>query len=135
MSTNGKVTSEPLDPEVEQAVGNFRQCVHAWSEAAYSRPRVETQLARPRSWRRAAAWALGGVLAAGSLAGGVYEHHQRQELAKIAAARAARQRQLAAEKRAQEDRDLLTTVDSEVSQAVPQALEPLADLMDEDMNQ
>ncbi len=135
MRANGQVTDEPLDEEVEQAVGNFRQCVHAWSEAAYSGPRVEVHLARPWSWRLAAAWALGGVLAAGSLAGGFYRHHHRQELARIAAARAARQRQLAAEKRAQEDRNLLTAVDSEVSQAVPQAMEPLADLMDGDLNQ
>jgi hypothetical protein len=135
MSAKERVTVEPLDPELEQAVGSFRQCVHAWSEAAYRRPRGEMHLAQARSWRLAAAWALGGVLAVGSLAGGVLEHHHRQELARIAAARAAQQRQLAAEQRAQEDRNLLTTVDNEVSRAVPQAMEPLADLMNGDLNQ
>ncbi len=135
MSASGKAAGEALDRELEQALGNFRQCVHAWSEAAYNRPRLERRLARSKSWRLAAGWALGGVLAVGSVAGGVFERHHRQELAKIAAAQAARQRQLAAEERAQQDRNLLTAVNNEVSQAVPQAMEPLADLMDGDTNQ
>ena len=138
MSWSGKVTGEALDSELEQAVGNFRQCVHAWSEAAYSRPRVQARAAQPRSWRLAAGWALGCVLAAGSLAGGLYERHHQQEMVKIAAAQAVRQRQLAAEERAEralEDRNLLATVDNEVSRAVPAAMEPLADLMAGDTNQ
>ncbi len=135
MNSSGKVAGEALDAELKQAIGNFRQCVHAWSEAAYSRPRVEARVARHRSWRLAVGWALGCVLAAGSLTGGLYERHHRQELARIAAAQAARQRQLAAEERAQEDRNLLATVDNEVSSAVPQAMEPLAELMDGDADQ
>jgi hypothetical protein len=64
----------------------------------------------------------------------MYEHHHRVELARIAATRAAEhQRQLAAE-RARETEDLLARVDSEVSREVPNALEPLAQLMD-DQNQ
>lgn len=138
MSSNGKAAGEATDRELEEALGSFRQCVHAWSETALSRPRAEAQAARPTIWRLAAAWALGGVLAAGSVAAGTYERHHRQELARIAAAQAAqaaRQQQLAAEKRAQENRNLLATVDSEVSQAVPQAMEPLAELMNGDMSQ
>jgi hypothetical protein len=82
----------------------------------------------------AAGWALGCVLAAGSLGGGLYEHHHRQELAKVAAAaEAARQQKLEAEQRAaKENDDLLAKVDSEVSRQVPQAMEPLAQLMAED---
>lgn len=121
------------DATVEQALKNFRSSVHAWSEAAYGQARPVT-VVRHVSWRLAAGWALGCVLAAGSVAGGVYERHHRQELARIAAAaQAARQQKLAAEKRArQEDEDLLAKVDSDVSREVPSAMEPLAQMMNED---
>ena len=85
------------DIELEQALKNFRSSVHAWSETAYSQPHMPVRVYRI-SWRVAAGWALGCVLAAGSLTGGLYERHHRQELAKIAAAQeAARQQKLAAE--------------------------------------
>jgi hypothetical protein len=81
----------------------------------------------------AAGWALGCVLAAGSLTGGLYERHHQQELAKIAAAETARQQKLAAEQRASKEQDdLLAKVDSDVSRQVPSAMEPLAQLMAED---
>ena len=87
----------------------------------------------------AAGWALGCVLAAGSLAGAVYEHYHRQELARIAAMQAAQKAQqarLEAEQSAAanaitKDQDLLATVDSDVSREVPAAMEPLAQLMDD----
>jgi hypothetical protein len=53
-------------------------------------------------------------------------------MAKIAAQRdAERQRQMA-EERAREAEDLLAKVDSDVSREVPNAMEPLAQLMAED---
>lgn len=121
------------DIELEQALKNFRSSVHAWSEAAYSQPHMPARVYRT-SWRVAAGWALGCVLAAGSLTGGLYERHHRQELAKVAAAQeAARQQKLAAEERARvENEDLLAKVDSDVSREVPSALEPLAQMMAED---
>jgi hypothetical protein len=91
------------------------------------------------------------MLAAGSLAGGLYERHHRQEQARIAALKAAEQkaalvhaapekpvkativskRQPTAVKRAaSENEDLLATVDSDVSRQVPAAMEPLAQMMD-----
>lgn len=125
---------EAGDFEVGQALANFRSSVYAWSEAESSRPRTlrAAGLERHRGWRLAAAGALGCVLAAGSVVGGLYDRHHRQEMAKIAAAaRAARQRQVAAAERArQEDANLLATVDSDVSQQVPSAMEPLAQLME-----
>ncbi len=123
-----------LEVELEQALRDFRSSVHAWSEAELSRPRRTARVVRLLSWRVAAGWALGCVLAAGSLGGGLYEHHHRQELAKVAAAaEAARQQKLEAEQRAaKENDDLLAKVDSEVSRQVPQAMEPLAQLMAED---
>jgi hypothetical protein len=106
------------------------------------------------SWRLAASWALGCVLAAGSLAGSLYERHQQQELARIAAEKAAQKaaqghapaKQSAAETVTDKqptaamnanggDEDLLATVDSDVSRVVPAAMDPLAQLMNENGNE
>jgi hypothetical protein len=121
------------DLELKRALKNFQSSVHAWSEAVYSQPHLPVQVYRT-SWRVAAGWALGCVLAAGSLTGGLYERHYRQELAKIAAAQEAeRQQKLAAEERSRkESEDLLAKVDSDVSREVPSAMEPLAQLMADD---
>ncbi|HUX28936.1 MAG TPA: hypothetical protein VMV39_09110 [Terracidiphilus sp.] len=122
---------EALDPALKQALGDFKSSVHAWSEAVYSQPRTVHLSVAHRTWRLAAGWAIAGVLLAGAVSGGVYEHHQRQEQARIAAREAAQQRQLAAQ-RARAEEDLLAKVDSDVSREVPSALEPLAQLMTED---
>jgi hypothetical protein len=121
------------DTELEQVLRNFRSSVHAWSETVAGQPHMPVRVYRT-SWRVVAGWALGCVLAAGSLTGGLYERHHRQELAKIAAAQqAARQQKLAAEQRARiENEDLLAKVDSDVSREVPSAMEPLAQMMSED---
>jgi hypothetical protein len=126
-----------MDPVLTQALGDFRQSVQAWSDAAYSRPRVAAQVVGRRSWQLAVGWVLGCVLATGSLAGGLYEHHSRQAMAKIKAAeQGAKERQAARQQRAgTADEDLLAAVDSDVSRSVPTALEPLAQLMDGDENQ
>jgi hypothetical protein len=123
------------DRELEQALRNFRLSVHAWSEAELSRARTAMTV-RHRSWRLASGVALGCVLLAGGVSGAVYERHQRQaEQARVAAQREAEhQRQLAALK-AREDEDLLAKVDSDVSQEVPAAMEPLAQLMADGGNQ
>ena len=120
-------------PELEQALKNFRLSVHAWSAAELSRERPALKVARRRSWRRAAAWALAAARAAGGVAtGGVYERHQ-QQLRIAAAARVAEQQRVAREMQARaEEEDLLAKVDSDVSRAVPSAMEPLAQLMAED---
>ncbi len=132
---NGKAKNWMQDPGMEpmlgRALGNFRQSVHAWSEAVYSRPRSMPRVTAHRSWRLAAGWALGCVLAMGSLAGGLYERHHRHVIAKIKADQETRQQQLATERSASiADEDLLADVDSDVSRAVPAAMEPLAQLMD-----
>lgn len=130
-----RTSGAEMDGELEQAIANFSQSVHAWSEAEFSRPRTVAAVEHRRAWRLAAAWGLGCVLAAGSLAGGLYDHH-RQELA-AAAARLAHQRQMAAEEAAeaqQANEKLFATVDMDVSRSVPSAMEPLAQLMDESSN-
>ena len=121
------------DSALENTFRDFRLSVHAWSEAAYNRPRPAfATTPRHRAWRRATAWALGCVLAAGMAAGGIHERQHQQELARVAAARDAEiQRQLA-EQHARDAEDLLAKVDSDISRQVPNAMEPLAQLMADD---
>jgi hypothetical protein len=123
------------EAELDAALRDFRLSVHAWSEAAYNRPRTALAAApRRRVWQLAAGWALGCALVAGGVSGGFYEHHQHEM--KIAAARVAEQQRLAAEQRdklaREQEEDLLAKVDSDVSREVPSAMEPLARLMAED---
>jgi hypothetical protein len=120
--------------ELDEALSNFRLSVHSWSEAEFSRPRTVVEPVRRRIWRLAAGWALGCILVAGSVSGGVYEHHLKEM--KIAQARIVEHERLVAEQRnqqaRQEEEDLLAKVDSDVSREVPSAMEPLAQLMAED---
>jgi len=142
------------DPVVSGALKHFKASVDAWSEAAYSRPKSVARTAQ-HTWRPAASWALGCLLVAGSLAGGLYEHHQRQEAARAAEMKAAEQkaeliraaaeqsvtptpvatniatkRSTAVKRAVNTDEDLLATVDNDVSRQVPAAMEPLAQMMD-----
>jgi len=123
------VAEEP--EKVGEAIRDFRLSVHAWSQAACSRPRTVVAPGARRIWRLATGWALACVLVAGGASAGVWEHHQ--QVAKIAHARVVEQERLAALERArQEEEDLLAKVDSDVSREVPSAMEPLAQLMAED---
>ena len=118
------------DEGVEQALANFRATVHAWSEAAYRQSRVMETAVRHRSWRLAAGWALGSAVLVGGITGGIVEQHARKE-AQIAAQQARLQQQAAARQQArQEDRSLMLTVDGEISQEVPDAMEPLTRMME-----
>jgi cytochrome c-type biogenesis protein CcmH/NrfG len=130
--TNRPSEVEELDPKLREALGNFKASVHAWSDEMVSRPRAAHEIAVRKTWRLAAGWALGCVLVGGAISTGVYERHQKQELARIAAVHEAElQRQLAAD-RAKEEEDLLAKVDSDLSRDVPSAMEPLASLMTDD---
>jgi hypothetical protein len=120
---------EAIDPELREALGNFKTSVHAWSENMVSRPRTTPEVVVHGTWRTAARWALSCVVFAGAVSSGVYQNHRQQEVARIAAVREAdHQRQLAAE-HAREEEDLLAKVDSDISRDVPSAMEPLASLM------
>ena len=119
------------DPALEEALKNFRLSVHAWSDAAYSRPRTTVQIVRHRSRRLAVGWALAGVLMVGGVSGGMFERHRKIEQARIAAAaQLAEQQKALREQQAKEEEDLLAKVDSDVSRQVPSAMEPLAQLME-----
>lgn len=132
-----KSESEANELDLEQTLRNFRQSVQAWSEAELSRPRT-LKVEHLPNWRRASAWALGCVLAAGTLTGGLYDRHHRQVEARLAAQREVQQQTAARQHAAlvqQSDARLLAGVDSDLSRSVPSAMEPLAQLMDADSTQ
>jgi len=126
---------EALDPVLKQALSEFKASVHAWSDAEFHRPRTATNTVAHRTWRLAAGWSLAVILLAGTGSTGVYEHHQRQVAAQAAAAREAeRQREMAAEKARQQEQweeEMLASVDTAVSRAVPSAMDPLVQVADE----
>lgn len=128
---------EALEPELREALGNFKSSVTAWSEAMMSRPREVKARART-NWGRVAKWALGCAVFAGTVSGGVYQNHRLEETAKAEAAAAAaqaaqHQREMAAQAaREQSAEDLMAKVDSDIAREVPSALEPLASLMTDD---
>lgn len=138
MRDGRKALEEPLEPELREALGNFKASVTAWSETMMSRPR-EVKAPPRTNWGLVAKLALGCVVFAGTVSGGMYQNHRQQDIAKAeataAAARAAeQQRELAAqatakEQSAQSPEDLMAKVDSDISREVPSALEPLASLM------
>jgi hypothetical protein len=121
------------DADLEQALKNFRSSIHAWGEAELSRPHHPERVVHLLSWRVAAGWALGCVLAAGTLSGGLYQQHRRQQLEKTAADESVRRQAMESEQRASiKDEELLAKVNIDISRQVPSAMEPLAQLMDED---
>ncbi len=127
---------EALDPVLKQALGDFKESVHAWSDATYTRARSSVHSATPaRAWRLAAGWSLAAMLIAGATSGGVIMHHERVVASQLAAQRAAeQQRQEAialAQKQAQEEEEMLASVDTAISREVPAAMEPLAQLSEE----
>ena len=74
MSGRNNFSEEIDDPIVAGALKHFKASVDAWSETAYKQPRTVVRTVR-HTWRLAATWALGCLLAATSLAGGLYERH------------------------------------------------------------
>ena len=123
------------DKELEQVLRDFRSSVHAWSDAVYQRARMVEVAPVRMAWRGAVAWALGSVLMVGGAGGGLLHHQHQKEQARIAAAREAEQQRRLQEQRAREAEEELAKVDSDVSREVPNALEPLAQLMTPDESQ
>lgn len=119
-----------MEPELREAIGNFRSSVEAWSDAVLSRPR---EVAAPARGNRTlmTRWALGSAVFVATVFGGVYQNHRQEEFAKAEAVRVAQQQRDVAAERAKEEADLMAKVDSDISREVPSALEPLASLMDE----
>jgi hypothetical protein len=125
--------AEMNDPMLESALRDFRASVHAWSDSAYHGARPAVAAARQRmAWQRVVAWVLSLVLSFGILGTAGYERHHQNVLARQREQQREQERQrVLAEERARETEDLLANVDSDVSREVPAAMEPLAQLMDE----
>ena len=127
------------DAGLDGALAEFRSSVNAWSEAAYSRAHTAEIPAGRRSWRLAAGWALGCALVAGGVTGGILEHQHQQETARVASAaeqQAEPQQMATAQEQAQpqdhvqvQETGLMAKVDSDTAQEVPDAMQPLAQLM------
>ena len=126
---------ETLEPELHEALTNFKLSVDAWSDAMMSRPRAVMAPSRT-NWSAVTKWALGCAVFAGTLSTGVYQNHRQVEAARAEAARVAEQQQhremAAAQVLKENEEDLMANVDSDVAREVPSALEPLATLMTED---
>lgn len=132
------------DPVLREALRNFRGSVHAWSDAAYNRPRGVLAAAHRSAWRRSVAWVLSLALslAIGGAVGWERHHqneiarqHEQQQREREQQRQLAQQQALAAQQKlqglqdAQGSEDLLAKVDSDISREVPAAMEPLAQLM------
>ena len=113
------------DPELERVLRNFRTSVHTWSDAVYGRTRLVEAVPRRWGWRKAAAWALGSVLAVGGAWGGLVEHQHRQEQARVARLRQQEVERQVQEQKAREAEEELAEVDRDISREVPDALAPL----------
>jgi hypothetical protein len=123
------------DAALDRALSDFRSSVHTWSDAIYHRPRPVVAASRGAVWRKAAAWSMGSMLVIGAAGGGVLEIRHRQDAARVAAAREAQRQSALAEEREREAEKELAKVDTDVAREVPDAMEPLAQLMTEDESQ
>ena len=124
-------TFEMLEPELREALGNFKASVDAWSDTMMSRPR-EAKAPVRTNWSAITKWALGCVVFAGTVSGGVYQNYRQQEATKVETARIAGQQKLevaAAKVTKENEEDLMADVDSDIARQVPSALEPMATLM------
>jgi hypothetical protein len=147
------------DRDLKQALKHFKASMDAWSDAAMSRPRVVAKTSARHSWRRVASWGMACLLAACGLAVGVHAIYHRQQMAKLPAQETVQQtavKQVASgqetalpdsaqaaetapvpetkavkDDAGAEDKDLLASVDRSLSRTVPEAMEPLAQLMDD----
>jgi hypothetical protein len=120
-----------LDLKVDEALRKFKLSVDALSEAAYSNRGVAQSVPR-RNWRPAAAWALGCALMASSVSGVVYRRQEKELKAKQDLARLVEQQKQIAASQAADEEDLLASVDSDVSRQVPSAMEPLAQMAEDE---
>jgi hypothetical protein len=133
MAGAAKLTDDlNVEPELARVLGDFRATVHAWSDATSNRPRIVVGASRHDAYRRPLVWGMGCLLTAVVAVGGVEEMQHRQELARVEALRQVEQQRQMLEQRTRESEELLAKVDSDVSREVPDALEPLAQLMTDD---
>jgi hypothetical protein len=126
------------DAQVEAALRHFRSSVHEWSGQEFGRARV----VRRSRWdamfqviaRPAVGWAMAALLAAASV-GVPLALHREREVATAHSLVMERQREMEANAARQQaapemnDDELMSHVDSDIAQAAPDAMEPLASMM------
>lgn len=139
-----------IESELDETLEDFRASVYAWSEAARGRPYVEMAKVPGLRWRLAWGCAVGVLMAVVGVGTLVRVPHrvspQAAEPPEILSERVSEQlpvlvasksepvvvnRRAAIGRSAMRADDSLASVDSDVSRQVPQALEPLAQLMDD----
>ena len=133
--------NQDTDSQVQDALRHFRASVHGWSEQEFGRARTVRRSRWDAMWRMAVnpvlSWTMVGLVAAASVAVPVSVHHEREVAAeRRLAVEQIEQQQRAATEAAKlqaasaiNDDELMSHVDSDVAQAAPDAMEPLASLM------
>jgi hypothetical protein len=131
------------DAQVDAALKSFRESVHAWSEQEFGRAHTIRRAPLAGFWRVMVnplmGWALAGVLVVSGVGVPVTVNHRRQvaaaqeaaaaEQRRLASEAAARDAELAMNAPAMDDEELMNHVDSDIAQATPDAMEPLASMM------
>ena len=129
---------EAEDAQVESALRHFRESVRGWSEQEYARPRTVPARKGMGWWlaisKPAMGWGLAAVLAVSAVTVPVARHRQEEQRQAEARRQAEelKQKQQDAERQAalaMNDEELMSHVDSDIAQATPDALEPLASMM------
>jgi hypothetical protein len=128
--------------EVQAALRHFRESVHEWSEQELGLARVIRRSRWDAMWRvlarPAMAWSLASALVVVSVGIPASVDHERQvaaerqaSLEREQAMQAEAVKQQVTTATAMSDDELLSHVDSDIAQAAPDAMEPLASLMSE----
>jgi cell division protein FtsL len=132
--------------ELDAALKNFRESMHGWSEQEFSKTRVIRRSRWDAAWRAIAspamAWTMSCALLVASVGGSLTIHHERQveaarqqatlkqqQMEQEKAAMMAENKAAATANSAMDDDELLSHVDSDIAQAAPDAMQPLAILM------
>ena len=131
---------DPLeDAAVEAALKHFRAHVHHWSEQEFVKPHTARRSAWDSFWVAISRPAMAGSLAAAMLVASIgipatvhYQHQieaQRQAQIELAKQKAAEEAALRKAATSIDDDTLLAGIDTDIAQAAPDAMEPLASLM------
>ena len=142
-----KQDREVDDMELDAALKSFRESVLEWSDQEFGRARVIRRSRWDALLRVASSplvsWTMACGLLAASVGGSLTAHHLRQVAIahQVAIEKMEKQQQMEQQKASVEavpaadsamnDDELLSHVDSDIAQAAPDAMQPLASLMSE----
>jgi hypothetical protein len=125
-----RVDDLELEPELREAIANFRLNVDAWSEAVAARPRTLTPALRVLSWRLVLGAALGCLLVVGSVTATV-AHYRSLEQARLQAA----PRPIAVDGRTLVQAAPVVSVNNEQAEAAGRDLVAIEDMLASQANQ